>query len=208
MLDRSTLLGAPLAIALLATTGEAATHAYRYDGATGATTSELQVQVATNLHSFEIAVGSLKAKAHLDLEAPEGAAAWLDIPVAGLTTQNLTRDAHLRDLVLVGDTHPVLRYRSRGFVGSPEGDLTSGWRGTLRGVLELAGMRRPTPVPVELRHLPDGRLLVRGQVDLDIRRFGLRPPDRVVVRVEPMVAVRFELRLAPGGTVSMDVPSP
>lgn len=178
---------------------------YRFDGGADAGGSELHVRVPTSLHTFEVAAGSLRAKAHLDPEAPADAAAWLDIPVRGLTTGNVTRDTHLRELVLAAGSHPTLRYRARGFSGPVQGSEVDGWRGTLRGVLELAGLRRPAPVPVEIRRLSDGRLHVSGRVGLDIRRFGLRPPDKVVVRVEPEVEVRFELRLAPGGTVPVDV---
>jgi hypothetical protein len=65
------------------------------------------------------------------------------------------------------------------------------------GDITLAGRTRSYEGEVALSY-EDGRVTVDGRLPIDIREFGLRPPNLLIVKVEPQVTVRLHLVAAAG----------
>jgi YceI-like domain len=81
--------------------------------------------------------------------------------------------------------------------GTAESDGTDRYRAT--GQLTLRGVRHPVGGAATLRIGDAGELHVTGQVRLDIRDFGLRPPSMLGLRVRPEVDVELRIVAAPVG---------
>jgi polyisoprenoid-binding protein YceI len=74
-----------------------------------------------------------------------------------------------------------------------------GGRYEAAGQLTLHGERQPVRGTAELRVGEDGELLVDGEVQLDIRDFGLRPPSMFGLKVRPEVEVTLRIVALPSG---------
>ena len=60
------------------------------------------------------------------------------------------------------------------------------------GDVTLSGRSRRYEGEFALAHSGDG-LTIEGELNVDIREFGLKPPNLLIVKVEPIVRVRLHL---------------
>jgi polyisoprenoid-binding protein YceI len=60
------------------------------------------------------------------------------------------------------------------------------------GDITLAGRSRRYDGEFTVTH-DDGHITIEGELDLDIRDFGLKPPSLVIIKVDPAVKVRVRL---------------
>ena len=65
------------------------------------------------------------------------------------------------------------------------------------GTLQVAGVEKEVSLPL-VTSLRDGKLLVRGSVDLLMTEFGIAPPTAMMgmLKTDPKVTIRFETVLA------------
>jgi polyisoprenoid-binding protein YceI len=66
---------------------------------------------------------------------------------------------------------------------------------TVSGVMSIRGVKRPMAFPARVR-LRDDKLWVRGEGELKMSEFGIRPPSRLFLDVKDAVVVSFDLLLA------------
>jgi hypothetical protein len=114
-------------------------------------------------------------------------------PVAGIECGNGTMNEHLRK-ALQGGPHPMVTYRLSRY--EIEGAM-AGVAATAVGELTIAGASRPIEMTVTVVEGVDGALVVRGEQELRMTDFGVRPPTLMLgtLRVGDEVRVRFELPL-------------
>jgi polyisoprenoid-binding protein YceI len=120
-------------------------------------------------------------------------AAYLELPTKSVTGENplLTREIAKR---LEPGRHPLVHAEVTE-VAAP-----AGGRYPVRGELVLHGERQAVSGSATMQPVGTGRpgtLRVDGQVTLDIRRFGLRPPRLLGMRVRPEVEVRLGILATP-----------
>lgn len=66
---------------------------------------------------------------------------------------------------------------------------------TINGIMSIRGTDRPMTFPARAR-LRDGRLWVRGEAELKMSQFGIKPPSRFFVSVKDTLLVNFDITLA------------
>jgi hypothetical protein len=123
--------------------------------------------------------------------------ARFELPLSALRVDNplLGREMERR---LEVKRHPlVVAEVDRVSGGGDRAGDTGSYRAA--GQLTLHGVRHPVGGTATLRVGDTGELHVTGQVRLDIRDFGLRPPSMLGLRVRPEVDVELRIVAAPVG---------
>lgn len=132
-------------------------------------------------------------------EIPEVAAARLELPAGAVSGDNalITREITKR---LEPGHHPLV-CADVTRVGA-----AAGGRYPVHGELELHGVRRPVEGSAIMRSRRGGALRIDGRVLLDIRRFGLRAPGMLGMRIRPEVDVRLEILATPASDPGLSHP--
>ena len=174
---------APLAIdsARITISGTSNIHAYT---ASTTTVRVTRAQLAGALEGPDVWANALKPGA---VEAFE-----VTIPAATLTSPREGLDANMHKALQVGD-HPDIVFRLLRF------EPGTGPGGALRGigVLKIAGVRREVALDITAERKA-ATLCVRGQVQLLMTDFGIKPPVAMLgmLKTDPKVTVTFETVLA------------
>ena len=110
----------------------------------------------------------------------------VDFPVEGLKTGNNLQD---REMWKVVDSRRFPRVSAdlREISAAP----TAG-RYTASGEVTLAGRSRRYSGEFSLGHSGD-RLTLEGDLNVDIRDFGLKAPNLLLVKVDPVINIRLRL---------------
>jgi polyisoprenoid-binding protein YceI len=131
------------------------------------------------------------------LTTASGGAARID--VAALDCSNDTMNEHLRNALLAKD-HPQIRFE----VTSYQLGTSKGGKATLalEGTLTLGGTTKAIHLDATATGLPGGAVAIAGEHALNMKDYGLKPPELFfgAMKVDPKVVVGFELRLAGAGT--------
>jgi polyisoprenoid-binding protein YceI len=128
-----------------------------------------------------------------DLRRPVTGA--LAVPVSSLRTGIDGRDRDMRQ-TLAADRHPDIRFTVQEVTptfssAAERSDVLL----TIRGLMLIRGVERPVTFPGRVR-LRDGNLWVRGETELRMTDFGIKPPSRFFLDVKDTVLVSFDLLLA------------
>jgi hypothetical protein len=117
--------------------------------------------------------------------------AYLELAATSLTSDNplLTREISRR---MDPRSHPLVQADIAPVTGPVDAVAE------VDGKLTLHGVRRPVHGSAWVRVEPDDGLFVEGAVTLDVRRFDIRPPSMLGLRVRPEVDVRLRLRAERG----------
>ena len=111
------------------------------------------------------------------------------VPVADLKSDrdNFSTDMHA---ALKADTHPNIVFTLTRMEKRPGGAKAI-------GMLDVAGVQREITLDL-VTSLRDGKLLVKGTLDLLMTDFGIAPPTAMMglLKTEPKVTIRFETVLA------------
>jgi polyisoprenoid-binding protein YceI len=121
--------------------------------------------------------------------------ARFELPLSALRVDNplFGREVERR---LEVKRHPLVVAEVDRVSGGGEADTR---RYRANGQLTLHGARHPVGGTATLRVGDAGELHVTGQVRLDIRDFGLRPPSMLGLRVRPEVDVELRIVAVPVG---------
>ncbi len=130
----------------------------------------------------------------LDLRA--GVAGALIVKVASLKTRETGRDRDMRR-VLAADRFPDIRFTVEKIEASfPSIADRSDVLLTISGTMSIRGVDRPMVFPGRAR-LQNDKLWVRGETDLKLTDFGIKPPSRYFFTMKDTVFVGFDVTLAP-----------
>jgi polyisoprenoid-binding protein YceI len=114
---------------------------------------------------------------------PDGFEVQVDL--RAIDSRNRDRDAEMQSAEWFDvANHPYAGFRSTTVEGDGEGGLVT------RGELTIKGVTQPIAVPFSWRLTADGATM-RGQVEIDRRRFSVGPDD--VSGVDATVTVFFDL---------------
>ena len=116
----------------------------------------------------------------------------ITIPAATLTSPREGLDANMHKALKVGE-YPDIAFRLLRF------EPRNGPAGALQGigVLKIAGVAREVALDITTER-KDATLCVRGQVQLLMTDFGIKPPVAMLgmLKTDPKVTVTFETVLA------------
>jgi hypothetical protein len=110
----------------------------------------------------------------------------VEFPVAQLRSGNDLQDREMLK-VIDGKRFPRVAADLRGL---EPGATPATYKAS--GDITLAGRSRRYDGEFAIAH-DEGRVTVDGELNLDIRDFGIKPPNLLVVKVDPLVRVRLRL---------------
>ena len=158
----------------------------------------LRVTARSTLH--DVQARSRGIVGWLDAELSDGSlqvrSAYLELPADSITADNplLTREISRR---MDPRRHPLVQ----ADIAPANGPVDA--VAEVDGKLTLHGVCRPVHGSAWVRVEPDGAVTVErvlsvdGAVTLDVRRFDIRPPSMLGMRVRPEVEIRLRLRAIP-----------
>lgn len=158
---------------------------YRLDG-------WLRVTARSALHDVQARSSGIAG--WLDAVLADGSlkvvSAYLELPAMSITSDNplLTREISRR---MDPRSHPLVQADIAPVTGPVDAVAE------VDGKLTLHGVSRPVHGSAWVRVRPDDALSVEGAVTLDVRRFDIRPPSMLGLRVRPEVDIRLRLRAVP-----------
>jgi polyisoprenoid-binding protein YceI len=128
-----------------------------------------------------------------DLRA--GVTGVLRIKVSSLRTGDRGRDRDMYRMLSV-DRYPEIRFTiDRIEATFPSIADRTDVLLTINGIMSIRGTDRPMTFPGRAR-VRDGRLWVRGETELKMSHFGIKPPTRFFVSVKDTLMVNFDITLA------------
>lgn len=152
----------------------------------------MTIEARSSLHPIRVETTELTG--HLDVERTDrgvaiASGARLEVELGGLRSGNPLVDTETRRRIDLR-RHP--RLTATLLSATPAGD------GTLACVGEVTFQDRTERVEgrLEVRDADEG-LEISGTQVVDVRRWGLRPPRLLVLKVEPEVRIRLDLRARP-----------
>lgn len=120
--------------------------------------------------------------------------AGITVPVEQLDCNNGTMNDHMRKALNAKD-HETIEYQLDGFeiVDAAEGE--AGPRVEMRGRLTISGTELPIEFPAAIEVTGEGVIRLEGQVELDMTRFGVKPPRLMLgtLKVHDEVTVHFDV---------------
>jgi polyisoprenoid-binding protein YceI len=120
----------------------------------------------------------------------------LHVKSAGLRTGDDARDREMLKTLAV-DRYPEIRFTVEQVDASfPSPSDRADVLLTISGVMLIRGVERPMTFPGRLR-LRDDKLWVRGEAELRLSDFGVRPPSRLFLDVGERLLASFDLLLVP-----------
>lgn len=158
--------------------------------------SGVSFKAHTSFHDF---IGrSTQVTSHFLLENGKIQDAEVTVPVASIHTGNDRRDHDMvSEAYLDQAHHPDIVFVAREFDGEPVQQGRDG-SGLLKGTLSVRGQDNPDSIPVQY-HWQDRTIVVAGELPIDIRDFGMKPPTLMLVQhMDAQVLMRFRLTFAPG----------
>lgn len=150
----------------------------------------------STLHDFTATTSELEGELEADLSrAGEAPRARVRVRTARLASDSAKRDEEMRALLAV-DQHPTLDFELTRF--EPAEVDVAGLRaaGTAHGRLSVRGVTQEMAMPVRLSIDDARRLLVEGEVMLDLTRFQVSVPNKLgLITMEKEVKIWISLRL-------------
>lgn len=163
--------------------------------------SSLTINGTSTVRSWECAVPSFSVAPSPPTGFEEGVlkgersleTVTLVFPVKAIECGNGTMNDHLRK-ALDADEHPQIRYRLSKY------DLANAESGMLvkaEGELVIAGTARPIEMAVTVTRDASGAIRVRGEEEVKMTDFGVKPPKLMLgtLKVGDAVNVKFDVAL-------------
>jgi polyisoprenoid-binding protein YceI len=161
--------------------------------------SQVSFKAASNLHGFNGRSTVVTGNVSYDPQDPLHATGEVIISATHLKTGDRKRDRGMRGNALEVKKYPHITMKMIRFVPSKTQTEAGKVSGNINGSLSLHGMEMRLVVPAVIEDLGKGELHVTGQVGIDMRNWGIRPPVTkmlfVSLRVLPNVSISFDLKL-------------
>jgi len=163
--------------------------------AVDAAASAVHFRVNHKLHEVGGVSRRVEGKAVLE---PGGAVkAMVRIPVQSFDSGDASRDSHMLETLEAG-RFPYVTFKGVGTVAqpAPEGPPVAL---TLRGELELHGVRRPIEVPVTVEFAADGSVRVKGRLVVSLDAHQIERPSLLLVKLDDECVIELDLKLGRSG---------
>lgn len=168
--------------------------------------SRVWIDARSTLHPIHCSADGLEGHVDLQLRADGsvgGATGRISLPVSRLTSGNRIEDRELHKRVdarrfpaIEGVLDSLVPEADDGDALVPRGGERS-YR--VAGSIRFCGVVQHEEGRMTIGRHADGGLVLTGSGRFDVRRFGLQPPRLLVVKVDPEVDVRVEIRTAGDG---------
>jgi len=173
--------------------------------------SEISFTGTSSLHGFTCKTTQFEAQLSLDpayatnledLERPIGAVN-VTIPVRTLDCGNRGLQANMLK-ALKADQNATISFRLDTYQVDAASRTADAFTAQAVGSLTIAGQQRPVQLRVRGERHPDGAVRARGERDLLMSDFGIRPPSMMLgaVKTGDRVVVKFDLQARPRQQVS------
>jgi polyisoprenoid-binding protein YceI len=151
--------------------------------------TELRFQLGATLHTVRGSFDVREGRVRFD---PESGAVEGRVVVAATSGEsgNSTRDANMHEEVLESAQYPeIVLLPERLAIDERTPDSL---RGRLQARIEIHGGTHPVEIALTARRTAEGRGRVEGAFEIPFVEWGMTDPSNFVLRVEKVVAVRFE----------------
>jgi len=127
-----------------------------------------------------------------DLQA--GVTGYVLVKAANLHTGSGGRDRDMQRALSV-DRFPDIRFTVQRVAASfPSATDRADVLLTITGLMQIHGIERPVTFPARLR-LRDDKIWVRGEAELKMSDYGVKPPSHFLLSVKDRVVASFDLLL-------------
>ena len=168
--------------------------------------SEISFTGTSTLHGFtckttqfdaQLSVDPEYASNLSDLARPIGAVS-VTIPVRSLNCGNKGLESNMLK-ALKADQNATITFRLDTYEIDAASRTDNAFTAQAAGSLKIAGTERPIQLRVRGERHPDGAVRARGERDLLMSDFGIRPPTMMLgaVKTGDRVVVRFDLQARP-----------
>lgn len=168
--------------------------------------SEISFTGTSTLHGFSCKTTQFDAQLSVDpeyatnladLARPIGAVN-VTIPVSSLDCGNKGLQNNMLK-ALKADQHATITFRLDTYDIEAATRTETAFTAQAVGVLRIAGRERPVQLRVRGERHPDGAVRARGERDLLMSDFGIRPPTMMLgtVKTGDRVVVKFDLQARP-----------
>lgn len=108
-----------------------------------------------------------------------------------------TMNKHLRKALKEKD-HPTIEFETDKYTLQNNGGAVKAF-----GELSIAGVPRPVELDANLTALPEGGVRVVGEVDIQMKEYGVKPPSLLfgTLKVRPDVTVIFDTKIQPSDSL-------
>lgn len=191
------------ALAIVSTVSEAQTNTVPMQLQPG---SEISFTGTSSLHGFtckttqfdaQLSVDPSYASSLEDLARPIGAV-LVTIPVRSLDCGNRGLQTNMLK-ALKADQNATISFRLDTYEIDAASRTTDAFTAQAVGSLTIAGQQRPVQLRVRGERHPDGAIRARGERDLLMSAFGIRPPTMMLgaVKTGDRIVVKFDLQARP-----------
>lgn len=168
--------------------------------------SEVSFTGTSSLHGFTCRTTRFEAQLSVhpeyatdlaELARPIGSVD-VTIPVRSLDCGNKGLESNMLK-ALKADQNPTITFRLDSYEIDAASRTPAGFTARTTGSLTIAGRERPIQVQVRGERHPDGAVRARGERDLLMSEFGIRPPSMMLgaVKTGDRIVVKFDLQARP-----------
>jgi polyisoprenoid-binding protein YceI len=142
--------------------------------------SKVEFHVDHKLHAVDGRAKSVEAKAVISQDGR--VLAMVRVPAASLDSGDANRDSNMRDVLEVGK-YPFVIFKGVGEL-PPALPASAAFELTLKGELDLHGVKRPLDLPLRVEVAQDGSLRARGTTRVSLDAHGIERPSLLLVKIE------------------------
>ena len=168
--------------------------------------SEISFTGTSSLHGFSCKTTQFDALLSVDPEYATDLAALarpigavnVTIPVRSLSCGNKGLESNMLK-ALKANEHATITFRLDNYEIDAASRTEAGFTAQTVGALKIAGRERPIQLRVRGERHPDGAVRVRGERDLLMSDFGIRPPTMMLgaIKTGDRIVVKFDLHARP-----------
>ena len=152
--------------------------------------STVRFHVNHKLHKVDGQARTVEAKAAV---GPDGRVlAMVRIPVTSLDSGDANRDANMREVLDVA-RYPFIVFKGVGNVSDTSPGAST--EVTLKGELDLHGVKQPVEVPARVEVAKDGTIRLRGTTHISLEAFRIERPSLLLVKLDDDCRIDLDILL-------------
>ena len=156
--------------------------------------SSVKFRITHRFHDVTGVAKGVEAKAAIGADGK--VLAMIRVPAASLDTGDANRDSDMREVLEVGK-YPFVVYK--GIAAIPSPTPSAPFDVTLKGELELHGVKQAVDVPVRVEPAGDGSLRIRGGTSLSLDAFRIERPALLFVKIDDECRIDVDVLMREAG---------